>query len=253
MKRIAIFTSGGDAPGMNACIRAATRMAIHHGLEVIGIRNGFEGMISSEFSPLERKDVANILQRGGTILRSARSKAFRSSEGQQEAAQSLREAGIDGLVAIGGDGTYRGVMDLMKVMPELKVYGAPGTIDNDLNGTDYTIGYDTALNTVIWAVDRIRDTADAHNRLFFIEVMGRNSGRIAMEAGLAVGAEAVLVPERPTDVQRLIKRLRTGKRRHKNFGIIIVAEGDDGGGAYAVAEEVKSATHLYEHRVSILG
>ena len=238
---------------MNACIRAATRMAIHHGVEVVGIRGGYEGMINGDFVPLGRKDVANILQRGGTILRSARSQRFRTPEGQQAAAKALQQAGIEGVVAIGGDGTYRGAIDLLRGMPELKIVGTPGTIDNDLNGTDATIGYDTALNTVVWAVDRIRDTADAHNRLFFIEVMGRHSGRIAMEAGLAVGAEATLVPERPTEIDRLIQRLITGKRRHKNFGIIIVAEGDDAGGAYAVAEKVAEATTGYEQRVSILG
>lgn len=252
MKRIAVFTSGGDAPGMNACIRAVVRTGIYHGLEVFGIYRGYEGMIDGEIMPLNSRSVSNIIQRGGTILKSSRCEGFRTDEGRKQAHGHLQKLQIDGLVAIGGDGTYRGAATFGKEY-DLPVIGIPGTIDNDLFGTDFTIGYDTAINTVVQAVDKIRDTASSHDRLFFIEVMGRDAGFIALRSGIGVGAEAILIPETKTYIDELIGKLEKEWARQKSSLIIIVAEGDDAGGAFDVARAVKSKFSHYETRVSVLG
>ncbi len=252
MKRIGVYTSGGDAPGMNACLRAVVRTAISHGLEVVGIRRGYQGMIEGDFIMMEAHTVSNIIQRGGTILKSSRSKQFRTPEGRQKAYNRLQEAGVQGLVAIGGDGTFAGA-NIFCNEYRVPVVGAPGTIDNDLYGTDYTIGYDTALNTAMDGIDKIRDTADSHNRLFIVEVMGRDAGFIALNAGIAGGAEAVLVPEEETFIEEICAKLEQGWIRHKTSSIIVVAEGDDAGGAIKVAEEVKKRFNHYDTRVVVLG
>lgn len=252
MKKIGIYTSGGDAPGMNACIRAAVRTAIYNQLEVVGIYRGYEGMIEGEFQEFDSSSVSNIIQRGGTILKSSRSERFRTKEGRVAAAKQLDNHGIEGLIAIGGDGTFTGAK-LFSEEHKIPIIGVPGTIDNDLFGTDYTIGYDTALNTVVDAVDKIRDTADAHNRLFFVEVMGRDAGFIGLRSGIGVGAEAILIPETETYIDQLISKLQKGWEREKSSSIIIVSEGDDAGGAYKVAEAVKSKFNHYETKVTILG
>jgi 6-phosphofructokinase 1 len=249
---IGIFTSGGDAPGMNACIRAAVRTCAFHGIKSVGILEGYNGMIHSKFVPLGPRDVSGILQRGGTILKSARSDEFMTREGRDSAAHNLRDAGIDALFVIGGDGSFTGA----KVFHEehgIPYVGAPGTIDNDLFGTDFTIGFDTACNTVTDAVDKIKDTAASHNRLFFIEVMGRDSGYIALNTGIATGAEEILLPETKTDIHELVSKLNEGKMNRKNSSIVIVAEGDDGGGAIRIAEEVRKQYDQYDTRVTILG
>ncbi|GCD76633.1 ATP-dependent 6-phosphofructokinase 2 [Thermaurantimonas aggregans] len=252
MKRIGIFTSGGDAPGMNACIRAAVRTALANGLEVYGIYRGYLGMIEGDIVPLQSSDVSNIIQRGGTILKTARSDEFRTPEGRSKAAENLKKFGIEGLVCIGGDGSFKGASVLYEEHG-IKTIGAPGTIDNDLYGTDSTIGYDTAVNTVVEAVDKLRDTAASHNRLFIVEVMGRDAGFIALRSGIACGAEAILVPETPTYIDGLIQKLREGWSRKKHSSIVIVAEGDESGGAYQVADAVKKNFDKYDVRVTILG
>ncbi len=252
MKTIAVFTSGGDSPGMNACIRAVVRTALHHGTAVYGIMHGYQGMIDDQFRLLTSDDVGNILQRGGTILKSSRSKDFFAKEGRQKAFDNLRKYGIEGVVAIGGDGTFAGAKIFMEEH-SIPFIGLPGTIDNDLIGTDYTIGYDTALNNVIEAVDKIKDTAASHDRLFFVEVMGKDAGFIALRSGIAVGAAAILIPEVHTDLQGLITDLGAAYKRKKTSSIIIVAEGDDAGGAYKIAEQVVKALPQYDTRVSILG
>lgn len=252
MKNIAVFTSGGDAPGMNACIRAIVRTAIYKGLTVYGVRRGYQGMIEDDIIPLESKSVANIIQRGGTMLKTARSKDFFTPEGRKKAFDNLKKHNIDGVIAIGGDGTFTGAKIFNQEF-NIPFIGIPGTIDNDLNGTDLTIGYDTALNTVIEAVDKIRDTASSHDRLFFIEVMGKDAGLIALRSAIAVGAEAVLIPETTTYIDQLIEKLENGRRKSKTSGIVIVAEGDELGGAYEVAEKVKAKFDHYDTRVSILG
>ena len=251
MKRIAVFTSGGDSPGMNACIRAVVRTSIYHKLEVIGIMHGYEGMIDGEFIKMDSKSVANIVHRGGTILKTARSKRFPTLDGMKRAKENLEKNKIDGVIAIGGDGTFRGALDFSTIC-KIPFVGCPGTIDNDLLGTDFTIGYDTAINTVVEAVDKIRDTAESHERLFFVEVMGRDAGLIALRSGIGAGAESILIPEVKTDLKDLIKRLRNG-RKNKSSKIIIVSEGDDAGGALTIAEKVKKALPYYDTRVSILG
>jgi 6-phosphofructokinase 1 len=251
MKRIAVLTSGGDAPGMNACLRAVVRTAIYHKLEVIGFRHGYEGLMNDEHLVLNQKSVANIIHRGGTVLKTARSKRFMTEEGVKKAAETLKKLAIDGLVVIGGDGTFRGAIELTKHI-DIPVIGCPGTIDNDLIGTDFTIGYDTAINTVIEAVDKIRDTAESHDRVFIVEVMGRDAGLIAMRSGIGAGAEAILIPETRNDLTRLIERLKKS-RKDKGSKIIIVAEGDESGGAYKVADEVKKHFPQFDMRVSILG
>lgn len=253
MKKIAVFTSGGDSPGMNACVRAVVRTAMYYGKEVIGIKRGYEGMIDGDFVELQAHSVGNILQRGGTILQTARSKRFMTPEGRKQAYDFLKSQEIDGIVAIGGDGTFTGARVFMAEYPDIAFVGIPGTIDNDLFGTDYTLGFDTALNTVMEAIDRIRDTADSHNRLFFIEVMGRDAGFIALNAGLAGGAEAILIPETPTHIDQLVERLLDGKKRKKTSSIVIVSEGDEAGGAFKIAEQVKEKIDSFDIRVVVLG
>ncbi|HMQ61412.1 MAG TPA: 6-phosphofructokinase [Flavilitoribacter sp.] len=253
MKKIGVFTSGGDAPGMNACIRAVVRTGKYYGLEVVGIRRGFQGLVDGDYMEMGPGAVSGIIQQGGTILRSARCKAFFSPEGRQKAYEQIKAAGLDALVAIGGDGTFTGARIFMNEYPDVSIVGCPGTIDNDLFGTDYTIGYDTAINTAMNAIDNIKDTANAHDRLFFIEVMGRDAGFIALPTALACGAEAVLVPETKTSIDELVRILENGMGKKKNSSIVIVAEGDELGGAYKVAEEVGKRFQGYEIRVSILG
>jgi 6-phosphofructokinase 1 len=251
-KRIGVFTSGGDAPGMNAAIRAVVRTAIHYGAEAYGIMRGYDGMIKGDIIQLTSKDVSGIIQRGGTILQSARSEEFKTIEGRQKAYQNLQKFQIDSLIAIGGDGTFTGATFLNKEYG-IPIIGVPGTIDNDLFGSDTTIGYDTCMNTVVEAVDKIRDTAGSHNRMFFIEVMGRDAGFIALNTGIATGAENILIPETITDIDDLIISLKESKRIGKSSAIIIVAEGDDLGGAYEVAAKVKELDSSYSTRVSVLG
>jgi 6-phosphofructokinase 1 len=252
IKRIGVLTSGGDAPGMNAAIRAVTRTGIYYDLEVIGIRHGFQGLINGNFKPLKAYSVSDIIQRGGTILKTARSEEFRTPEGRRTAYVNLREAGIDGVVCIGGDGTFTGA-GLFSEEYDIPFVGVPGTIDNDIYGTDYTIGYDTALNTVIQAVDKIRDTASAHNRMFFVEVMGAEAGFIALNSGIATGAEAIIIPELKGEARNLKTLIETGNRRKKSSNIIIVAEGDEEGGAIAIANKLKDDFKDYDVRVSVLG
>lgn len=251
MKKIGVLTSGGDSPGMNACLRAVVRTAIYHKLEVAGFKHGYEGLINDEHAMLNQKSVANIIHRGGTVLKTARSKRFMTDEGLQRAAGVLAKHGIQGLVTIGGDGTFKGAIALSKVS-SVPVIGCPGTIDNDLVGTDFTIGYDTAINTVVEAVDKIRDTAESHDRVFIVEVMGRDAGLIAMRSGIGTGAEAILIPESKNDLPKLMERLKKS-RKDKGSKIIIVAEGDESGGAYKVADEVKKNFPQFDVRVSILG
>jgi 6-phosphofructokinase 1 len=251
MKKIAVLTSGGDSPGMNACIRAVVRTAIYHKIEVMGIMHGYDGMINDEFVPLSAKSVANIIQRGGTILKTARSKEFRTEAGRTLAIANLQRYGIEGIVVIGGDGTFTGAVELSK-MCTIPIVGCPGTIDNDLVGTDFTIGYDTAINTVVDAVDKLRDTAESHDRLFFVEVMGRDAGLIALRAGIAAGAESILMPETKTNLDDLVTRLKN-KRKSKNSKIIIIAEGDEAGGAFSIAEKIGKELPEYDMRVTILG
>lgn len=251
VKKIGVLTSGGDAPGMNACIRAVVRSAVYYGIEVVGIMRGYAGLINGDMMKMDVSSVSNIIQRGGTILKTARSEEFKTQEGRAKAAANLRDWEVDGLVAIGGDGTYRGA-SLFNREFSIAVVGAPGTIDNGIHGTDYTIGYDTATNIALDAVDRIRDTAASHERIFFVEVMGRDTGFIALDVGIAGGAEVILVPEAPTDIDKVCKVLVDGRNRGKNSSIVIVAEGDEMGGAYAVAKKVKDKTGL-DYRVSILG
>ncbi|MFD3003117.1 6-phosphofructokinase [Pontibacter toksunensis] len=252
MKKIGVFTSGGDAPGMNACIRAIVRTAVYHGIEVYGIRRGYNGMIKGEISRLESYSVSNIIQKGGTILRSARSKDFMTKEGRQKAYDQLQECGIEGLVAIGGDGTFTGANIFYEEFG-IPTIGAPGTIDNDLYGTDFTIGYDTAVNTALDAIDKIRDTADSHDRVFFIEVMGRDSGYIAIPCAIGGGAEIVMIPETDTSIDYVVDTLRTGWSRSKTSFIVIVAEGDAEGSATDVAAKVQQALPHMDARVTILG
>ncbi|RFZ92586.1 6-phosphofructokinase [Mucilaginibacter conchicola] len=251
IKNIGLFTSGGDAPGMNAAIRAVVRSAYYYGIEVTGIRRGYEGMINGELFSMDRKSVANIIQRGGTILKTARSEQFRTPEGRKLAYDQLKRHGIDALVAIGGDGTFTGARIFGNEF-DIPVIGLPGTIDNDLAGTDFTIGYDTAINTVIDAVDKIRDTAESHDRVFIIEVMGRDSGLIALRTGIASGAEAIVIPETETNIGALCERLEKG-RKDKLSKIVMVAEGDDAGGAFEIGRQVKERFPHYDTRVSILG
>ncbi len=252
MKKIGVFTSGGDSPGMNAAVRAVVRTCIYNNIQPYGIYEGYRGLIEGNIKALESKDVSNIIQRGGTFLRSARCKEFHSPEGRQKAYENILKHNLDGIVAIGGDGTFTGA-NIFNKEHQIPFIGVPGTIDNDLYGTDYTIGYDTALNTVIEAVDKIRDTANSHNRLFLVEVMGRDAGFIALRSGIGVGAEAILVPETPTYINELIAKLESGTKNHKQSMIVIVAEGDDKGGAYQIAEEVKKHCPNYDTRVTVLG
>jgi 6-phosphofructokinase 1 len=250
MKKIGVFTSGGDAPGMNACVRAVVRAGIYNGLEVVGIQYGYEGMIEGKFVDLQARSVSNIIQRGGTILRTARSEHFRTVEGRELAAKHLKAADIEALIALGGDGTFQGASKLSEEHG-IPVVGVPCTIDNDLFGTDYTIGYDTAVNTAMEAIDKIRDTAASHDRLFYVEVMGRDAGFIALDVGISSGSEHIAVPETQTNIQDLKEALITSKE-HKSSAIIIVAEGEDSGGAMRLAEKIKDAAG-YDYRICVLG
>ena len=252
IQRIGVLTSGGDAPGMNAAIRAVVRTAVFHGIEVTGVFQGYEGLITGDLKRLHARSVAKILGRGGTILKSARCKDFYEPEGRAKGAEVLRNGNIDALVVIGGNGTFTGAMKFGRETG-FPVVGLPGTIDNDLSGSDSTIGFDTAINTVIDAVDKIRDTADSHNRLFFVEVMGRDSGFIALKSGIATGAVAVMTPEMGMSIDDLVAVLQAGEQSNKTSSIVIVAEGDPNGGAYEIAKRVKEKTDTYETRITVLG
>jgi len=252
ISKIGVFTSGGDAPGMNAALRAVVRAAIYYNKEVYGIMRGYEGMIDGEIVKLGARSVGNILQRGGTILKSARSEEFRTAEGRQKALANLKKNGIDSLIAIGGGGTFTG---LHKFYEEHKIPSIciPGAIDNDLAGTDYTIGYDTATNTAVEAIDKIRDTALSHNRLFFIEVMGRNSGYIAINSGIAGGAVAIVIPEEETSFDQLYARLTEGEKTNRKSSLVVVAEGAKMGGANELARKVAERSNYFDIKVTILG
>lgn len=251
IKKIGVLTSGGDAPGMNACVRAVVRTAVYNNLEVIGINEGYQGLLDKNIVELGSRSVGQIIQRGGTILRSARCKAFRTPEGRKQAYEFVTEIGIDGLVVIGGDGTFTGATFFSEEF-DIPVIGIPATIDNDIFGTDATIGYDTALNTVVEAVDKIRDTASAHNRLFLIEVMGRDAGFIALRAGIATGAESILLPEFEEYSTKLKEYLTNKHKKSKQNGIIIVAEGSKVK-AYDIYREITEEHPEYDVRLSILG
>jgi 6-phosphofructokinase 1 len=252
IKKIAVLTSGGDAPGMNAAIRAVVRATIHYGKESVAVYRGYEGLINGEFQAMTSRSVSNIIQRGGTIIKTARSKEFKTTEGRARAAANLKENSIDALVVIGGDGTFNGASKLYEEHG-IHVVGIPGTIDNDLSGTDYTIGYDTACNTVITAIDAIRDTASSHDRLFFIEVMGRDSGFIALRAAIAAGVEAVLIPEHLLTIEQLINKLESGARNKKSSSLVVVAEGGEMGSAMEIAADVEKEFSHYDTKVTVLG
>ena len=251
MKKIAVFTSGGDSPGMNACIRAVVRTCVFHKIEVMGILHGYDGMIRDEFISMNAKSVSGIIQRGGTILKTARSSEFLTQEGMQKAKANLEKHGIEGVIAIGGDGTFKGALEF-GTLCSIPFVGCPGTIDNDLIGTDFTIGYDTAINTVVEAVDKIRDTAESHDRLFFVEVMGRDAGLIALRSGIGSGAEAILISEAKNDFENLIQHLKEG-RKDKSSKIVIVSEQGGTGSVLQLSEKVKKELPFYDIRVSVLG
>lgn len=252
IKKIGVFTSGGDAPGMNAAVRAVTRAALAKGLEVIGIRRGYQGMIEGDFVELQSSSVSGILQTGGTFLQTARSMDFKTEEGRAKAYENLKNANIDAVVVIGGDGSFTGAL-IFSQEYDIPFVGIPGTIDNDMYGTDYTIGYDTALNTIVQAVDKIKDTATSHGRLFFIEVMGRDAGQLALKAGIACGAEVIFIPEIETGTSMLENFLAKGYKKKKSSGIVIVAEGECAGGALRLSQETQKAHPEIDVRVSILG
>ena len=252
IKCIGILTSGGDAPGMNAAIRAVTRSAIYNGLKVKGIYRGYKGLITGEIKEFKTENVSNIIQLGGTILKTARCQEFRTPEGRQIAYETMQREGIDALIIIGGDGSLTGARLLAQEF-DVPCIGLPGTIDNDLFGTDTTIGYDTALNTILDAVDKIRDTATSHERLFFVEVMGRDAGFLALNGAIAAGAEAAIIPEFNTEVDQLEEFINNGFRKSKNSSIVLVAESEITGGAMHYAERVKNEYPQYDVRVTILG
>lgn len=250
--KIGVLTSGGDSPGMNAAVRAVVRTAIYYGIEAFGIMRGYAGMIDNDIVPMHSRSVANIIQRGGTILKTARCKEFFLEEGRKKAYSNLKTLGIDGLVIIGGDGSFKGA-DIFSREFDIPCIGLPGTIDKDIAGTDFTIGFDTAVNTAVEAIDKIRDTADAHDRLFIIEVMGRDAGYIALHSGIATGAESILIPERKTDVEELVSGLLEKERRKKLVNLVVVAEGDEFGGGNEVAKIIKGRLPNADIRVCILG
>lgn len=253
IQRIALLTSGGDAPGMNAAIRAVVRTAIFKGMEVWGVRRGYQGLIEDDMQRLEAKDVSNIISRGGTMLKTARSKAFQTPEGRARAFEHLQKRGIEGLVLIGGDGTFRGANAFFSEH-SIPAVGLPGTIDKDLAGTDYTIGFDTAVNTAVDAIDKIRDTAEAHDRLFIVEVMGRDAGYIALHSGLACGAEDILIPEVTTNIDSVLSRICNDERRKKTVHILVVSEGDDvQGGAAGLFERIRKDFPGLDTRMCVLG
>ena len=253
VRKIGVMTSGGDSPGMNAAIRAVVRTCAYYHVECVGYYRGFQGMIAGDSIPLNARSVRNIINQGGTILQSARSKEFRTEEGRAKAAQNLKKDGVDAMILIGGDGTFNGG----KVFSEehkIPVIGVPGTIDNDIFGTHYTIGYDTALNTVVEAIDKIRDTASSHNRLFFVEVMGRDAGFIALNSGIGAGAEEILIPEEDLGLERLLDSLERSRRAGKTSSIVVVSEGDKTGkNVFELAEYVKKNLPYYDARVTVLG
>lgn len=250
--KIGVLTSGGDSPGMNAAIRAVVRTGLYHNMEVFGIMRGYQGMIDDDIVPMHSRSVANIIQRGGTILKTARSKDFYTPEGRKKAYDNLKKHGIDGLVVIGGDGSFRGAQKFSNEF-DIPCIGLPGTIDKDIAGSDFTIGFDTAVNTAIEAIDKIRDTADAHDRLFIIEVMGRDAGYIALHSGIATGAEHILIPETKTDIEAVVDSLEEKERRKKLVNMIVVAEGDETGGANEVLSIIKRRLPHLDTRVCILG
>ena len=250
--KIGVLTSGGDAPGMNAAIRAVVRTCVYRNIEVEGIFQGYQGMIDGDFKKLNERSVARILGRGGTILKSSRSKEFMTKEGRQKAYENMKKHGVNALITIGGNGTFTGAHVFYEEFG-IPVMGVPGSIDNDLYGTDHCIGFDTATNTVVDAVDKIRDTATSHNRLFFVEVMGRNSGFIALKAGIATGAIAIVLPEDEMSIDDLVATLRESEESGKSSSIVLVAEGSKSGGAYEIAKKVTEKYSEYETRVSVLG
>ena len=253
VNKIAVLTSGGDAPGMNAAIRAVVRTCSYHDVEVLGIYRGFQGMIEDDFVELNARSVRNIINKGGTFLKSARSEGFRTKEGRESAYKNLTKNGVEALVVIGGDGTFTGALSFSQEFGS-PVMGIPGTIDNDIYGTTHTIGYDTALNTVVDAIDKIRDTASSHNRMFFVEVMGRDSGFIALNSGIGGGAERIIIPEKNIPAEVLLEDIDRGKRRGKTSNIIVVAEGNTSGKAvFELKEYVEQKRPEYDIRVSVLG
>lgn len=254
IKRVAVFTSGGDAPGMNAAVRAIVRNAFNTDLHIYGIMRGYEGMIDGNIKRLETSDVSNIIHRGGTVLKTARSQRFMTPEGRKQAYENLMDSDIDALIAIGGNGTFTGAAQFIKEYPDLQIVGIPGTIDNDLYGTDFTIGFDTAVNTAVQAVDKIRDTADSHNRLFFVEVMGRHSGFIALHTAIAGGAGGVMIPEEDASIDDVVKLLKRGAKRSKLFSIVIVAEGNKMGTVYDIARLVEEKISIFDDiKVTVIG
>jgi len=253
IKKIAVLTSGGDAPGMNAAIRSVARTCAYFRIECVGVYRGYEGMIDGDFKALTARNVKGIINKGGTILKSARSKSFRTPEGRKKAYESLKKEEVDALVVIGGDGTFTGAMIFNKEF-DFPVMGIPGTIDNDIFGTSHTLGYDTALNTAVEVIDKIRDTASSHNRLFFIEVMGRDVGHIALNVGVGAGAEEILIPEEDLGLDRLLESLRRSKKSGKSSSIVVVAEGDKiGKNVFELKDYVEQNMTEYEVRVSVLG
>ncbi|MDX2190381.1 MAG: 6-phosphofructokinase [Bacteroidota bacterium] len=252
MKKVAVFTSGGDAPGMNAAVRAVVRGAVYYGIDVCGIIRGYDGLIKGDIIDMDGYSVSNIIQRGGTILKSARSDEFRTKEGRKKAFENIKKHGIDGIVAIGGNGTFTGAK-LFYEEYQVPTVGVPGTIDNDLYGTDFTVGYDTAVNTALSAIDKIRDTADAHDRVFFVEVMGRDSGYIAIRSAIGGGAELAMIPETKTSTQYVINKLKEVSMHSKSSHIIVVAEGDEEGSAQDIAARVKRQIPHLDIKVTNLG
>ena len=253
VKNIGVLTSGGDSPGMNAAVRAVVRTCVYHNIGCFGIYQGYQGLIDNNLEPMNARSVKDIINKGGTILKSARCLEFRTTEGRKTAYENLKKNNIDGLVVIGGDGSFTGAMIFQKEF-SFPVVGIPGTIDNDIQGTRFTLGYDTALNTVIEAIDKIRDTASSHNRLFFVEVMGRDAGHIALNAGIGAGAEEILIPEEDMGLERLLESLKRSEKSGKSSSIVVIAEGDKTGkNVFEIASYIENNLPYYEVRVSVLG
>jgi 6-phosphofructokinase 1 len=253
VKNIGVLTSGGDSPGMNAAVRAVVRTCVYHNIGCFGIYQGYQGLIDNKLKPMNARSVKDIINKGGTILKSARCLEFRTTEGRKTAYENLKKNNIDGLVVIGGDGSFTGAMIFQKEF-SFPVVGIPGTIDNDIQGTRFTLGYDTALNTVIEAIDKIRDTASSHNRLFFVEVMGRDAGHIALNAGIGAGAEEILIPEEDMGLERLLESLKRSEKSGKSSSIVVIAEGDKTGkNVFEIASYIENNLPYYEVRVSVLG